>query len=109
MSIFPSLSAGVVPIEPIVPLECLTVSSDWEVVHLTNTHQINLHFNIIMSHHSDATCYDSLGHQYTLNLNRELPNPASTSNEKGHPVPAPRSHIAMKVDKTDLQQSTRRS
>ena len=68
MSIFPSLSAGVVPIEPIAPLECLAVPSDWEVVHLTNTHQVNLRFNIIMSHHSDATPVTvGIGMQWPIN------------------------------------------
>jgi len=53
LSIFPSLSAGVTPIEPVGALESLALPSDWEIVHLTNTHQVNLRFNLIMNQHSD--------------------------------------------------------
>ena len=37
--------------------------------------------------------------------NKELPNLASTFRGRGHPVPEPRDHIAMKMDKTRLLQS----
>ncbi|KAF8419486.1 hypothetical protein L210DRAFT_3766619 [Boletus edulis BED1] len=55
LSIFPSLSMGVTPVERLASLKPLTFPSDWEVIHLTNTHQVNLRFNIIMSHHSDSS------------------------------------------------------
>ena len=55
LSIFPSLSTDVIPVEPIAVLDHLVLPSDWEVVHLTNTHQVNLRFNVIMNLHSDIT------------------------------------------------------
>ncbi|KIM50189.1 hypothetical protein SCLCIDRAFT_1184980 [Scleroderma citrinum Foug A] len=69
LSIFPSLSAGVTPIAPAARLESLTFPSDWEVIHLTNTHQVNLHFNIIMSHHSAVSPVTvGFGMQWPINI-----------------------------------------
>ncbi|KAG1732182.1 uncharacterized protein EDB91DRAFT_1251822 [Suillus paluster] len=55
LSIFPSLSISVTPVEPIAALTALVLPSDWEIVHLTNTHQINLRFNLIMNQHTEAS------------------------------------------------------
>jgi len=69
LSIFPSLSAGVTPIAPTARLEALVFPSDWEVIHLTSTHQVNLRFNIIMNHHSTVSPVTvGFGMQWPINI-----------------------------------------
>ena len=53
LSVFPSLSTNVTPIPAPNDAASLLLPSDWSLVLLTSTHQVNLRFNIIMNHHTD--------------------------------------------------------
>ncbi|KAF9231724.1 hypothetical protein BU15DRAFT_82048 [Melanogaster broomeanus] len=55
LSIFPSLSAGVTPVQQSPPYEELALPPDWSTVQLTTPQQVNSQFNIIMNHHTDES------------------------------------------------------
>ncbi|KAF9235590.1 hypothetical protein BU15DRAFT_77816 [Melanogaster broomeanus] len=55
LSIFPSLSTGVTPVQQSPPYEELALPPDWSTVQLTMPQQVNSQFNIIMNHHTDES------------------------------------------------------
>jgi hypothetical protein len=55
LSIFPSLSAGVIPVQPASTQEPLVLPEDWSSIPLTTTFQVNHRFNIIMNQHTPTT------------------------------------------------------
>ncbi|KAG1729206.1 uncharacterized protein EDB91DRAFT_1060137 [Suillus paluster] len=55
LSIFPSLSANVTPVQLPSAQDLLLFPEDWSYVPLTTTYQVNHRFNIIMNQHTPTT------------------------------------------------------
>ncbi|KAG2103734.1 uncharacterized protein F5147DRAFT_808699 [Suillus discolor] len=55
LSIFPSLSAGVIPVQPASTQEPLVLPEDWSSIPLTTMFQVNHRFDIIMNQHTPTT------------------------------------------------------
>jgi hypothetical protein len=55
LSVFPSLSANVIPVPQSNVFDELAIPSNWNKVELPTVHQVNLRFSTIMSHHSPTS------------------------------------------------------